>query len=223
MSLIDGTLDITGSTFKIADHSTFSGVNAVFTQTGGSVNSNAPIRMGTTAGTTGAAIYDLLGGTITIEPTAPFLFNNPGDNVYFNFAYGNPTSAALILKGVWDFAGLTGIAGRRFPRPRPAGRAGTTGLRGRAGGTVGLHDRLRRARAGHLAAGRIGLRGTTLALSPQNAAIDLTNGMRDRNARPQSDRIAADHDRRGGRGRTDGRHVLRRRSQGRSTGRCAGR
>jgi hypothetical protein len=121
--LHDGSVRITGGNFEVAD---FGGTNvtSLFSQTGGTVTSSATVTMGSAAGTTGSAVYDLLGGTLLISNATPFTFNSTLDSVYFNFRYGSPDDAALLLKGTWDFASLTSIAKADF---RVHGEAATAG------------------------------------------------------------------------------------------------
>lgn len=68
---------------------------------------NSYLRLGDMAGTTGRSIYNLGGGTLTIENDhAPIRFSQPvgaGHNVYFNFN----GDGELNLKGAWDFDRLT--------------------------------------------------------------------------------------------------------------------
>jgi len=130
-----GVLNITGSRFRVANHGTGTDVTAVFTQTGGEVVSNAVLQMGSQAGTSGAAIYNLLGGTLTIEQANPIEFNSTGDNVYFDFGYGGSDYAALVLPGTWDYGSLTSIVNADF---RLYGVPATDGMLVFEAGTGGL-------------------------------------------------------------------------------------
>jgi hypothetical protein len=121
-----GNMTVTGE-FQVASHTGVENVKAMFTQTGGSVNvaSTAFLDMGTTADTGGYAIYNLLGGTLKLDnATSPLLFSSDTAPIYFNFEYGSPTSAAMMLKGTWDFASLTAIDNADF---RVHGFAATPG------------------------------------------------------------------------------------------------
>jgi len=88
-------------------------VTGIFTQTGGRVFLRE-LELGGNAGTTGAAIYDLLGGTLSIDPLppfgTPFDFNSTSPSVYFNFDFGG----RLILKGDWDLSRLAGVPNADF-------------------------------------------------------------------------------------------------------------
>jgi hypothetical protein len=112
-----GSLTV-GGDFQIASHDpSYQNVKATFTQTGGSVSvdSNVTLSLGDNADTTGWAIYSLLGGTLKLNnASAPFLFSNDPADIYINFEYGSPTSAAMILKGTWTYASLTAIANSDF-------------------------------------------------------------------------------------------------------------
>ncbi len=110
-----GSLTVTGD-FQIADHD-WTDVKSTFTQTGGAVSATSGVTMtlGDTADENGWAKYELLGGTLTLEnPSTPFTFSANPAPIYFEFEYGNPTSAALILNGVWDYASVTSIPNADF-------------------------------------------------------------------------------------------------------------
>lgn len=110
-----GSLTVNGD-FQIANHGT-SDVNATFTQTGGTVSVDSAVTMtlGEYADTNGWAKYELLGGTLTLNRAGtPLAFAADPAPIYIDFEYGSPTWAALNLKGVWDYASLTGIANSDF-------------------------------------------------------------------------------------------------------------
>lgn len=112
-----GSLTVKGD-FEIASHEpTIHNVKATFIQTGGDVNVDSAVRLnlGERVDSAGWAKYELFGGTLTLNRAATPLYfaADPGD-IYFNFGYGSPTSAALNLKGTWDFASLTSIANADF-------------------------------------------------------------------------------------------------------------
>jgi hypothetical protein len=94
----------------------------LFDQTGGDATVSTTIQLAKTGTTlTTSAIYNLGGGTLTIEnPVNPFVFSadaNVAD--YFNFDGGT-----LNLEGTWDFTSLTGLANADF---RVEGVAATSG------------------------------------------------------------------------------------------------
>jgi len=87
----------------------------MFTQSGGEFNSYRQMEIGQGAGTEGWAIYDLTGGEFIMRNEqssggiAPFVFTQPGGDVYVNIAGGT-----LKVQGEWDFTTFTGIADSDF-------------------------------------------------------------------------------------------------------------
>jgi hypothetical protein len=118
------TYDLEGGEFEAANIvMTSGGANqtAIFNQGAGTTAVvNFKIELGKTAGTSGGAVYNLDGGTLTVEREVdPFIFHQPGAPVYFDFDGG-----ALNLKGTWDFASLAAIPNSDF---RVSGVAVTEG------------------------------------------------------------------------------------------------
>jgi hypothetical protein len=102
-----GDLNVTGL-FRISNQNG-SNVDGVFTQSGGTADSNVTLQFGSKAGTTGSAIYNLDGGTLTVNHATPFQFTNVAAPVYFDFDGGT-----LNLLGTWDYTNLTAIANSDF-------------------------------------------------------------------------------------------------------------
>lgn len=115
--LQDGTFTVNGNV--LMGNGSANSVTEI-TQSSGTATVGGYLSLGSHAGTTGSSIYNLDGGTLTMEAAVdPFLFTQPGAPVYFDFDGGT-----LNLKGTWDFNTLTGIANSDF---RVAGVAATAG------------------------------------------------------------------------------------------------
>jgi hypothetical protein len=105
--LQNGDLNVTNA-FRIANQAG-ANIDAVFTQSGGTVDSNVTLQLGSKAGTTGSAIYNLDGGLLTISNATPFQFSSNSAPIYFDFDGG-----IANLLGTWNFTSLTAIANSDF-------------------------------------------------------------------------------------------------------------
>ena len=94
---------------------------ALFNQSAGDAVIKTQIVFGDNDTKTGTSIYNLDGGTLTVENTVdPFKFTTNGaSTAYLDFDGGT-----LNLEGTWDFASLTGLANSDF---RVSGVAATSG------------------------------------------------------------------------------------------------
>ena len=119
------TYDLQGGTLTARGINMGNGGNTyttLFDQTGGAATLANQLALGKSTTKTGSSIYNLHGGSLTIEnSTTPFFFTTDGaSTAYLDFL----GSGTLNLEGSWDFASLTGISDSDF---RVAGVTATAG------------------------------------------------------------------------------------------------